>query len=131
VPSRSGQSYGGLHNFPRFLENWSGRRLFLSGAFLQLNFSTYATAPFDQQNWQPGEAAPTTGPGPNEWIGYYSPPNRIWGYDVGLQYAPAGPVARRFKASLPARSEFYSEPAANDPYIKNLCRSISTPANCS
>jgi hypothetical protein len=129
VPSREGQSYGGLHNFPRFLENWSGKKLFLSGAFLQLNFSTYATAPFDQQNWQPGEAAPTTGTGSNEWISYYHAPNRIWGYDVGLQYAPAGPVARRFKASVPARSEFYSEPAANDPYIKNLCLSIST--NCS
>jgi hypothetical protein len=128
VPSRAGQAYGGLHNFPRFLENWSGKKLFLSGAFLQLNFSTYATAPFDQENWQPGDPVPSTS---SESIRYYSPPTRIWGYDVGLQYAPAGPVARRFKASLPARSEFYSEPAANDPYIKNLCLSISTPANCS
>ena len=131
VPSREGQSYGGLHNFPRFLEDWSSKKLFLSGAFLQLNFSTYATAPFDQENWQPGEAAPITGSGNDEWIRYYKPPNRIWGYDVGLQYAPAGPVARRFKSSLPTRSEFYSEPAASDPYIKNLCRAISpTPTNC-
>lgn len=129
VPSRAGQAYGGLHNFPRFLENWSGKKLFLSGAFLQLNFSTYATAPFDQENWQPGDPAPSTS---SESIKYYDPPTRAWGYDVGLQYAPAGPVARRFKASVPARSEFYSEPAANDPYIKNLCRSISpVPANCS
>lgn len=121
VPSRAGQAYGGLHNFPRFLENWGSKKLFLSGAFLQLNFSTYATAPFDQENWQIGDSAPSTS---SESIKYYSPPNRIWGYDVGLQYAPAGPVARRFKASLPARSEFYSEPAATDPYIRNLCRSI-------
>jgi hypothetical protein len=128
VPSRVGQSYGGLHNFPRFLENWAGDRLFLSGAFLQLNFSTYATAPFDQESWQPGNPAPLPGAGGDEWIGYYAPPNRVWGYDVGLQYTPAGPVARRFKFSQPTRSEFYSEPAASDPYIRNLCRSIST--NC-
>jgi hypothetical protein len=125
VPSRPGQSYGGLHNFPRFLENWNGKDLYMNGAFLQLNFSTYATAPFDQENWQTTDAPPTTG---SEWIAYYSPPPRRWGYDVGLQKASPGPVARRFKFSLPTRSEFYSEPAANDPYIKNLCRSIS--ANC-
>jgi hypothetical protein len=132
VPSRLGQSYGGLHNFPRFIESWAGTSLFMSGAFLQLNFSTYATAPFDQQNWQRGEAAPTPGAGnDNEWIRYYAPPNRFWGYDVGLQYTAAGPVARRFRFSLPTRSEFYSEPAATDPYIKNLCKSIRTPADCS
>jgi hypothetical protein len=131
VPSRLGQSYGGLHNFPRFLENWAGRTLFFSGAFLQLNFSTYATAPFDQESWQPGNPAPIAGSGGNEWIGYYSPPTRAWGYDVGLQYTPAGPVARRFKFSQATRSEFYSEPAASDPYIRNLCRSVSaTPTNC-
>jgi hypothetical protein len=128
VPSRVGQSYGGLHNFPRFIENWANTSLFFSGAFLQLNFSTYATAPFDQENWQFGNPAPTTGASANEWIRYYSPPNRFWGYDVGLQYSPAGPVARRFRFSLPTRSEFYSEPAATDPYIKNLCKSIR-PAN--
>jgi hypothetical protein len=131
VPSRLGQSYGGLHNFPRFIESWGNRSLFISGAFLQLNFSTYATAPFDQQSWQRGDTAPTAGAGDNEWIRYYSPPNRYWGYDVGLQYTPAGPVARRFRFSLPTRSEFYSEPAATDPYIKNLCKSIRIPADCS
>jgi hypothetical protein len=128
VPSRSGQSYGGLHNFPRFLENWGGKKLFMSGAFLQLNFSTYGTAPFDQENWQTTDSAPTTG---TEWIAYYSPPLRRWGYDVGLLKAAPGPVARRFRFSVPTRSEFYSEPAATDPYIKNLCRSIpGNSANC-
>ncbi len=122
VPSREGQSYGGLHNFPRFLESWSN--LFISGAFLQLNFSNYATAPFDQENWQIGSPDPTTGSGANEWIRYYSPPNRRWGYDVALQYAPAGPVAQRFQFAEDTRSEFYSEPPANDPYIRNLCKQV-------
>jgi hypothetical protein len=127
VPSREGQSYGGLHNFPRFLENWENQDMFISGAFLQLNFSTYATAPFDQEAWQPGAPDPKTGDDANEWIRYYDPPNRRWGYDVGLQYAPAGPVAQRFQFAEDIRSEFYSEPPANDPYIRNLC--LQVPGN--
>jgi hypothetical protein len=128
VPSREGQSYGGLHNFPRFLENWDGQNLFISGAFLQLNFSSYGSSPFDQENWQIDSPAPTTN---QEWIRYYRPPNRRWGYDVGLQYAPPGPVAERFQFAENTRSEFYSEPPADDPYIRNLCRQVpGRAANC-
>ncbi|HEY9619174.1 MAG TPA: hormogonium polysaccharide biosynthesis protein HpsA [Crinalium sp.] len=123
VPSRPLQSYGGLHNFPRFLEYWGGRNLFISGSFLQLNFSTHATGPFDQDAFEVG-ATPTA----TEVIPYYNPPTRLWGYDVGLQYAPAGPVAQRFVTAESKRSEFYSEPAANDPYIRKLCLVVST--NC-
>ena len=122
VPSRKGQSYGGLHNFPRFNETW-GTNLFISGAFLQLNFSSYGTAPFDQENWQVGSPAPTTS---EEWIRYYGPPNRRWGYDPALKYGKTSPVASRFQFSENTRSEFYTEPAANDPYIRNLC--LKTPA---
>ena len=116
VPSRANQPYGGLHNFPRFLEFWSGKNLFISGAFLQLNFSTSATAPFDQDSWEPGNSAKDGG----EYIGYYDAPNRRWGYDVGLLYAPAGPAARRFITAGNTRSEFYRELPVEDPYIKNL-----------
>jgi len=112
VPSRAQQSYGGLHNFPRFLQNWSNRNLFISGAMIQLNFSTYATAPFDQDSWEPGAAAQNA-----ELIQYYGAPNRRWGYDVGLQYSPAGPVASRFITPSNNRSEFYREPGIDDPYI--------------
>lgn len=129
VPSREGQSYGGLHNFPRFLENWGSQEFFISGAFLQLNFSTYATAPFDQEQWEPTLNAPNTGSGNNEWISYYSPPLRRWGFDVGLKYAAPGPVAARFRTADPNRSEFYNEPAANDPYIQNLIR-CAAPGSC-
>jgi hypothetical protein len=115
VPSQAQQSYGGLHNFPRFLESWSNRNLYISGAFLQLNFSTYATAPFDQDAWEPGAPAQSA-----ELIQYYGAPNRRWGYDVGLQYAPAGPVSRRFVTTGKTRSEFYRELNTNDPYIKQL-----------
>lgn len=133
VPSRAGQSYGGLHNFPRFVESWNKNTvpLYFSGALLQLNFSTYATAPFDQEQWQPDLPAPTLGSGTNEWLAYYGAPDRRWGFDVGLKYAPPGPVAERFRSPEPTRSEFYDEPPADDPYICLLAR-VANPdhSNC-
>ncbi len=114
IPSRPNQSYGGLHNFPRFIERWR-TDLFISGSLLQLNFSTYATAPFDQDSWEPGSPAQN-----NESIQYYGPPGRRWGYDVGLQYAPAGPVEERFVTSNKNVSEFYRQLPIDDPYVKSL-----------
>jgi hypothetical protein len=123
TPSRPNQSYGGLHNFPRFIENWGNQALYIGGSFLQLNFSNHATAPFDQESFEVGAPAQSA-----EVIPYYSPPVRRWGYDVGLQYAPAGPIASRFVTTKSIRDEFYTEPAANDPYIRNLC--IAAGGNC-
>jgi hypothetical protein len=131
VPSRTGQSYGGLHNFPRFIEHWEGREFFLSGAMVQLNFSTYATAPYDQQQIEASQPAPTTGSNAaNEWIAYYRAPDRRWGFDVALKYAPPGPVAERFRSPDATRSEFYNEPPANDPYIQLLRACAQTAASC-
>ncbi|MEO0767918.1 MAG: hormogonium polysaccharide biosynthesis protein HpsA [Cyanobacteria bacterium J06649_4] len=115
VPSRGRQGYGGLHNFPRFLENWNDQNLFIQGAFLQLNFSTAGTGPFDLDAWNPGEAVEN-----NERIKYYKPPSRRWGYDVGLQFAPAGPIAQRFVVVGSPRSEHYRQLPVDDPYVRNL-----------
>jgi hypothetical protein len=121
VPSQAGQTYGGMHNFPRFLEQWVDTNLQIAGGFFQLNFSTSATAPFDQDAWEPG-ADPSVDQ--NNGVGrrtrFYGAPNRIWGYDVGLQYAPPGPIARRFVTVGRPRSEFYRELPVNDPYVTNL-----------
>ncbi|MEB3359842.1 MAG: hormogonium polysaccharide biosynthesis protein HpsA [Synechococcales bacterium] len=131
VPSRKNQSYGGLQNFPRFLENWANQpgggddvNLFMSGSFLQLNFSTSATAPYDQDAWQPEDP-----PVADENITYYAAPKRRWGYDVALQYAPAGPIASRFVIPNNTRSEFYSEPPIDDPYVAQLCRAAFVGSN--
>jgi hypothetical protein len=122
VPSRPNQSYGGLHNFPRFLENWGGDDLFIAGAFVQLNFSTYATAPWEQEAWEPGQT-----PGTGENIGYYNPPNRRWGYDVALQYVRPGPIANRFVSVGSPRNEFYQQIPADDPYSRQLrCSRVGT-----
>lgn len=130
-PSRPNQGYGGLHNFPRFLERWGGQNLNFAGSLLQLSYTNYATAPFEQENLEPGATAPNPA---NENIDYYQPPNRLWGYDVGLQFSPAGPAAARFVTAGKSRNEFYVEPPADDPYISNLCkaavRTIGLKANC-
>ncbi|MBD2055960.1 hypothetical protein H6F88_07995 [Oculatella sp. FACHB-28] len=128
-PSRVGQSYGGMHNFPRLLENWRDKKLYIAGSFLQLNFSNYATGPYDQDAFEVGSATRPDSNPDGELADYYYPPIRVWGYDVGLQYAPAGPIAQRFVTFASIRSEFYDEPPANDPYISNLCRAINA-ARC-
>ena len=122
VPSRKGQSYGGLHNFPRFLESWNNIPLNFSGSFLQLSFSNYGTAPFELEAWEVGDPVDLT----KENLHYYNAPNRLWGYDVGLQLSPAGPAATRFVTSSKSRNEFYSEPPVNDPYISLLCKAAKT-----
>ena len=139
VPARAGQGYGGLHNFPRLLEYWNekadeeNRFLVISGGFFQLNFSSQATGPFDQDAWEP-ESAPTVGTdgviktsGGNgkQSIFYYKPPQRIWGYDPALQYSPAGPIAQRFVRIDRPRSEYYRELPIDDPYIQNLCTQLT------
>jgi hypothetical protein len=127
-PSRAKQSYGGLHNFTRFLEDWSGgKNFFFSGSFIQLNFSNYATGGYEKEGNEPIDVIDSGGTisnkpaGGGDVIPYYQPPNRIWGYDVALQFAPAGPAAARFVTPSSTRSEFYSEPARTDPYIRQLC----------
>ncbi|WP_159783140.1 hormogonium polysaccharide biosynthesis protein HpsA [Sodalinema gerasimenkoae] len=117
-PSRAQQSYGGLHNFPRFNEEWDSKDLLISGAFLQLNFSNYATGPYDHDAWEP--RGPNSQPQAPEFIGYYGAPNRLWGYDVALQLARVAPISARLVEVERVRSEFYREPSADDPYIRNL-----------
>jgi hypothetical protein len=124
VPQRQNQGNGGLHNFPRFLEDWGGdRRLWFSGSMLQLNFSNYASANFDSDAWEPSDAINA-----GERISYYAPPRRFWGYDVGLQLAPSSPAAARFVTPSSTRNEFYTELPINDAYVTALCRSAPTPA---
>ena len=116
TPSRENESYGGLHNYPRFNENWQGKNSYISGSFIQLNFSVYGTASYDQQNaFEPAATADD-----KEDIKYYSAPDRRWGYDVALLYNPPGPIAARLFSSSTNRSEIYQELAADDPYIKRL-----------
>lgn len=116
VPSRFSQAYGGLHNFPRLNEAWTkDRDLQIAGGFFQLFFSNSSTGPYEMEAWEPDQE-----PLEEERFAYYLPPNRIWGYDVALQYAQTPPIAERFVAVRKPRSEFYRELPIDDPYIKML-----------
>jgi hypothetical protein len=125
VPTRRGQQgYGGLHNFPRFLE--TGNALTIQGSLLQLGFSNYATSPFDLDAFERHQV----GTSAYEWIAYYSPPQRFWGYDPALQYAPAGPASRRFIVTSNARNEYFLELSADDPYTCQLKRFVVPGLTC-
>ena len=138
IPSRAGQSNGGFYNFPRLLEFWPNRELIISGGFFQLNFSSQAVGQFDQDSWEPGMPAESASnnqqfisrngvdTGSQRFNGfYYGAANRIWGYDVGFQYTPAAPIARRFVRLDRPRSEYYRELPVDDPYIDQLCTAIA------
>lgn len=60
--SGNGLSSGGVHNFPRFLENWSGKDVWIRGSLVCLFESRVAYEPW-------------------KGTGYYSPPNRNWGFN--------------------------------------------------
>jgi type II secretory pathway pseudopilin PulG len=119
LPSRLDQTAGGMHNFLRLNELWRNTNLFFSGSMIQLNYSTYATGPFLQQSFEPPDlvADPTFVRG----YDYYYPPNRRFGYDVGLQIArrPSA-VSARFQFPSNTRTEFLRELDPQDPYVRRL-----------
>jgi hypothetical protein len=119
LPSRLDQTAGGMHNFLRLNELWRNTDLFFSGSMIQLNYSTYATGPFLQHSFEPPDlvADPTFVRG----FDYYFPPNRRFGYDVGLQIARRpGPVSSRFQFPSNTRTEFLRELDPQDPYVRRL-----------
>jgi type II secretory pathway pseudopilin PulG len=119
IPSRLDQTGGGMHNFLRLNELWRDVNLFFSGSMIQLNYSTYATGPFLQHSFEPPAlvADPTFVRG----YDYYYPPNRRFGYDVGLQIArrPSA-VSARFQFPSNTRTEFLRELDPQDPYVRRL-----------
>ena len=70
VPTNGSNYSGGVENYPRFLENWSGKNANISGAFINLWDSQIGTG-----RW------PGTG-------SVYNPPTRNWTYDGSLDSTP-------------------------------------------
>jgi hypothetical protein len=65
VPSNGSYYSGGLENFLRLLENWSGKTVSYNGSIVVMFPSTYAT---------------------NHWGGdYYGAPTRAWGFDTTFE----------------------------------------------
>jgi hypothetical protein len=75
VPTTPTNLSGGAHNFPRFLEDWSGKDFTYWGSLVQSFSSQSFTG-----NWGTGQI--------------YSPPNRRWNFDPQfLTTAPPGSIA--------------------------------------
>ncbi len=55
---------GGMHNFPRFLENWGGQRFNFVGSLIPLYHSTQAVGQYNADST------------------IYSPPTRNWAFDI-------------------------------------------------
>jgi hypothetical protein len=66
VPSNGTYYSGGVENFPRFLENWSGFNFYYNGSMVEMFPSQIANAPW-----------PGTGT-------VYNPPTRDWTFDVNF-----------------------------------------------
>jgi len=81
-PNKQGDdSYsGGAHNFPRFLENWTGRDFYLRGSMVCLY-----ECEIDDSTWS---------------TDYYNPPNRGYGFNdlfAAGTYPPGTPLLRAYR----------------------------------
>ncbi|MEG4104824.1 hormogonium polysaccharide biosynthesis protein HpsA [Microcoleus sp. S13_C5] len=141
VPSRAisstlGDSNGGMQNLPRFIENWKNLTHSIAGSFIQFKRSSYATAPylsvindasapfkaklFDYDTSYPSTPYKIeTGGGT---IGYFVPPTREWGFDVGLLSQPPDLFAQKFTlpASQKKPDEYFREISRDDDWVKSL-----------
>ncbi|AFY50936.1 hypothetical protein Nos7524_5212 [Nostoc sp. PCC 7524] len=139
--SDTGELGGGLENFIRFLENWSGRDLTARGSFIQFKRSSYATAPwqnlianFNTDNLGYSTSGTIFGypqgyrvnsnnvSGQNRGRSpFYITPNRAWGYDVALLTQLPDLFSQRFTApATNAPNEFYREVPRDDNWVKTL-----------
>ena len=77
VPSGNGYYSGGLENFPRFLENWSGKTMTYYGSMIELYQSHQAIGKWGASN-------------------VYNPPNRAWYFDTNFVSTPPPGVLASF-----------------------------------
>ncbi|MCW5550842.1 MAG: hypothetical protein KIS67_01620 [Verrucomicrobiae bacterium] len=85
VETGNGYYSGGVENFPRFLENWSGKTFTYNGSMIVLYRSQFATGP-----WR----------GTGTTYNIYNPPNRNWYFDTNFldptKLPPLCPSVRAF-----------------------------------
>jgi hypothetical protein len=156
TPARPAEDNGGLHNFLRFLEMWSGTDVKALGSFVQYKRSVYATAPWQSLVTSPNGGSLGTLGGPFRYqqtykidnsdgkVPYYRAPNRRWGFDVALlkQVRP-DLLAERFSTEpVLSANEFFRDVPRNDAWVTSLmCAKVVSngsnavnnterPANC-
>ncbi|MTJ12949.1 hypothetical protein FJR11_10170 [Anabaena sp. UHCC 0187] len=116
---------GGLHNFVRFMQNWqqSGGTATakISGAFMQVKKSAYATGPFatalsTSDNNLLYAILINSGQGTG-----YLPPNRQWGYDVALLSQSPDLFASKLVFTPPdLPDEYFREVGRDDRWVQQL-----------
>lgn len=75
-----GSTSGGAHNLPRFLENWDGKKTYIRGSLVALFETRVFTEPHGS--------------------GYYSPPERNWGFNSMFRqgrYPPGTPKVQSYR----------------------------------
>jgi len=136
TPGRPNEGNGGLANFPRFLESWNAgsgaRPARIGGGFLQTKRSVFATAPFvsllkdlggirDKEAGIFGQKQLYKHKNGGGSLPYYNPPDRLWGFDVGLLTQQPDLFAQRF--TVPPTSppnEFFREVSRDDKWVEVL-----------
>ncbi len=150
--SDDGDFNGGVANLPHFLENWKSNLTNnnspttpskISGSFIQLKRSSYATAPFvtvpiiDDQDAYTRVADSRFGTKLSYRTGnsdgrvpYYEAPERQWGFDVGLLSQSPDLFSKEFAQSFSGEpNEYFREISRDDEWIETLlCGKPLTPA---
>ncbi len=124
TPARPTEDNGGLHNFVRFIENWNPAsgvanavKARISGSFIQLKRSAYATGPFRAS--LSGSFYPITGN--NGTAPFYIAPTRQWGYDVGLLSQSPDLFAQKLaRTPTDVPDEYFREVSRDDPWVATL-----------
>ncbi len=149
IPARPADNNGGLQNLPRFLENWQfpEQTATIAGAFIQTNRSSYASAPYysvvDNNATYPYAKRPPGmfGNSGDDYaskyrnfaasgkIGYFLPPKREWGFDVGLLSQPPDLFAQKFSLAdeIIDPDEYFREVSRDDDWVKGLLCSKVAP----
>jgi hypothetical protein len=136
----TGETGGGLANFVRFLENWESLPIKISGGFIQNTRSRFATAPWSTAPLSNGISDTTSvflnpvqtgkdtfdgliATGYNlqymsktvNRIPFYTPPVRLWGYDVALLTQQPDRFAERFAVPIAGSNEYFREVGGDEP----------------
>jgi hypothetical protein len=144
-PNGTGETGGGLANFVRFLENWESLPIKISGGFIQNTRSRFATAPWSTAPLSNGISDTTsvflnpvqTGKDTTKGliatgynlqymsktvnrIPFYTPPVRLWGYDVALLTQQPDRFAERFAVPIAGSNEYFREVNGDDLWVEAL-----------
>jgi hypothetical protein len=137
------ETNGGVQNIVRFMENWqqpTQRKSKIQGSFMQSGRSKFATAPLQQAEGKPTSGNPSpsnlfkypmmyyTGTGDRKH-GIFAPPNRVWGYDVGLLSQPMDRFDFELSEPVDEPDEYFREVSRNDAWVKALLCAVDEDDN--